>query len=89
MYSPKIKNDLIPMLYRLRSKLGIPMTRLVDEIIRPVIQQMHFEEIECDPEYADLDRQIRFEFVKSIEVVKPRKKSPKKGVYNVQTTLQV
>jgi hypothetical protein len=34
MYSPKISEDLIPELYRVRKERNIPMTRLVDEIIR-------------------------------------------------------
>jgi len=39
MYSPKIKEDLIPYIYQIAKKRQIPMTRVVDEIIRdPVIQ---------------------------------------------------
>jgi len=34
MYSPKIKEDLIPKLYRRAKGEGIPMTRLVDKIVR-------------------------------------------------------
>ena len=34
MYSPKISEDLIPELYRLRKKRNMPMTQLVDQIIR-------------------------------------------------------
>lgn len=34
MYSPKIKEDLIPVLYRLAKKQGKPMTEVVDEILR-------------------------------------------------------
>lgn len=33
-YSPKIHEDLIPVLYRLARAKKIPMTRLVDEILR-------------------------------------------------------
>jgi EAL domain-containing protein (putative c-di-GMP-specific phosphodiesterase class I) len=33
MYSPKIREELIPYLYQLRKERGIPMTRLVNEII--------------------------------------------------------
>jgi hypothetical protein len=38
MYSPRIKNDLIPLLYRIARHEGKPMTRIVDEILRPVIE---------------------------------------------------
>ena len=34
MYSPKIKPDLIPMLYILGKEQGKPMTQIVDEILR-------------------------------------------------------
>ena len=34
MYSPKIKDDLIPVLYTQAKQEGKPMTRLVDEILR-------------------------------------------------------
>ena len=34
MYSPKIKKDLIPVLYKLAKQKGKPMTQLVDEILR-------------------------------------------------------
>ena len=83
MYSPKIKEDLIPKLYRLRAKLRIPMTVLVDEILRPVVNQMHYEEIDADPEFSNYDNQIKFQFPTPMEVAtsvsKPRLK---KGVYH-------
>jgi len=37
MYSPKIKEDLIPKLYKLARKRRIPMTKLVDNIIREAL----------------------------------------------------
>jgi len=37
MYSPKIKEDLIPKLYRRAKAEGIPMTKLVDQIIRDAL----------------------------------------------------
>ena len=33
MYQPKIRDDLIPHLYRLAKALNIPMTKLVNHII--------------------------------------------------------
>ena len=39
MYSPKIRNDLIPLLYRIARHEGKPMTQLVDEILRPEIER--------------------------------------------------
>jgi len=34
MYSPKIKDALIPLLYQLSKEQGIPMTQLVNNIIQ-------------------------------------------------------
>jgi len=35
MYSPKVREDLIPYLYHKAKDQGVPMTRLVDRMIRP------------------------------------------------------
>ncbi len=49
MYSPKIREDLIPYLYRLARHQGIPMTRLVngyiEQLISEFIETGIFEEI--------------------------------------------
>ena len=37
MYSPKIKEDLISILYKLAKQEGKPMTALIDEMIRAEI----------------------------------------------------
>ena len=37
MYSPKLKEDLIPILYKLAKQEGKPMTILIDEMIRAKI----------------------------------------------------
>lgn len=39
MYSPKIREDLIPILYKLAKQMGKSMTRLVDEILRKELRQ--------------------------------------------------
>ena len=39
MYSPKIRDDLIPLVYRLARQEGKPMTRLVDEILRVEVER--------------------------------------------------
>ena len=39
MYSPKIRDDLIPLLYRLARQEDKPMTRLVDEILRVEVER--------------------------------------------------
>ena len=37
MYSPKIAEDLVPVLYRIGKAEGRPMTHVVNEIIRKTI----------------------------------------------------
>ena len=54
MYSPKIKDRHIPYLYRLARHLQMPMTRLVNEILEPVIERFKttgiFEDLEKEEE---------------------------------------
>ena len=40
MYSPKIKPDLIPMLYILGKEQGKPMTQIVDDILREYLTKI-------------------------------------------------
>jgi len=40
MYSPKIKEELIPVLYRLAREMKIPMTRLVSSLIENAIEEI-------------------------------------------------
>ena len=37
MYSPKIKEDLVAKLYKVAKEKGLPMTKLVDEILRDAL----------------------------------------------------
>jgi hypothetical protein len=39
MYSPKINPEHIPVLYRIAKAQGIPMTKLVDQIISDSLSQ--------------------------------------------------
>ena len=45
MYSPKISEDLIPILYALAKEKNIPMTRVVDQIIRDSLEDMQSYQI--------------------------------------------
>ena len=75
MYSPKIKEDLIPMLYRLKVKRKVSMTKLIDDILRPAVEKMHAVEIDPDPAFAE---SIKTYAVETKET-KPRLK---KGAYH-------
>jgi hypothetical protein len=39
-YSPKIREDLIPYLYKIGKATRTPMTEVVDLILRPVIENL-------------------------------------------------
>ena len=54
MYSPKINEELIPRLYRLRRLKKIPMTRLVNQMIATVLPEMEKREGLSNPE-AEVD----------------------------------
>jgi hypothetical protein len=40
MYSPKIREDLIPYLYKLAHFLNVPMTKIVNSILEEVIDKL-------------------------------------------------
>jgi hypothetical protein len=45
MYSPQIREDLIPPLYRLAKARRVPMTRLVSEILAAALAAVQVEEV--------------------------------------------
>ena len=53
MYSPKIAEDLIPALYQMRKERKMPMTRLVNLIIRNALTVN--ETSENKPEFNNLN----------------------------------
>jgi hypothetical protein len=48
MYSPKLREEFIPCLFRLAKKEGIPMTKLVNRIIEEALRNERAEEIVKD-----------------------------------------
>lgn len=59
MYSPKIKTDLIPILYRMAQEKESTMTGIVDEILRPVL--VGYEEQQEIPYCLKCYSQLRIE----------------------------
>ncbi len=45
MYSPQIREDLIPPLYRLAKARRVPMTRLVSEILAAALAEVQVKEV--------------------------------------------
>jgi hypothetical protein len=39
MYSPKIKDEFIPLLYRISASKRMPMTKLVNQIIKDYLER--------------------------------------------------
>jgi hypothetical protein len=56
MYSPKIDEELIPRLYRLRKLKKIPMTRLVNGILRSVLPALEEEERKKELACSKIDK---------------------------------
>ena len=50
MYSPKIKEDLIPILYKLAKQEGKPMTALICEMLRAEITKRNGKPYQTDNE---------------------------------------
>ena len=49
MYSPKVREDLIPVLYRLAKLRGMPMTMLVDGMLRESLAQYPVQSVQPNP----------------------------------------
>ena len=65
MYSPQIREDLIPPLYRLAKARRVPMTRLVSAILAAALAEVQVEEV------AVVEQQVRAVQRTSYRVVEP------------------
>jgi hypothetical protein len=45
IYSPRIREELIPPLYRRAKARGVPMTRLVSDILAAALAEVQVEEV--------------------------------------------
>jgi hypothetical protein len=54
MYSPKIAEELVPVLYRLAKDRKMPMTRLVNGIIRDVLADKDLPNGSADTDCSSL-----------------------------------
>jgi hypothetical protein len=54
MYSPKIAEDLVPVLYHLAKRKKMPMTRLVNAIIRNTLTKDLPDDAQCETESVSL-----------------------------------
>ena len=59
MYSPRIREDLIPQLYRLAKARGVPMTRLVSDILAAALAEVKVEEVTgVEPQVREVQRTV-------------------------------
>lgn len=63
MYSPKIREELIPVLYRLAKHKRMPMTKLVNHLLRESLAQYQIEnqtqrkEVSHDQSHIELQQE--------------------------------
>ena len=57
MYSPKIDEDLIPILYKLAKREGKTMTRVVDEMLRAEIERRNVQD--CPQETEEVTGKVK------------------------------
>lgn len=55
MYSPKIREDLIRMLCQIGRKRRTPMTKVVDELLRPAVMEAHETIVQEETAFYDYD----------------------------------
>jgi len=72
MYSPQIREDLIPPLYRLAKARRVPMTRLVSDILAAALATVRVEEV------AVVEERVRTVERTVYRVVEPTDDSPRK-----------
>jgi len=68
MYSPRIREDLIPPLYRLAKARRVPMTRLVSDILAAALAQVRVEEVQEVEERVIREPRIGYRVVNEGEI---------------------
>ncbi len=59
MYSPRISEKLIPKIYRVAKAKGVPMTKLVNEILKDALSKIEIETIPCEVKVSKVRYQIK------------------------------
>ena len=59
MYSPRISEELIPKIYRVAKAKGIPMTRVVGEILDDALSKIEIETVPCEVKVSKVRYQIK------------------------------
>ena len=61
MYSPRISEELIPKIYKVAKAKGVPMTKLVDEILDDALSKIEIETVPCEVKVTKVRYQIKQE----------------------------
>lgn len=59
MYSPRISEELIPKIYKVAKAKGVPMTKLVDEILDDALSKIEIETVPCEVKVTKVRYQIK------------------------------
>ena len=59
MYSPRISEKLIPKIYNVAKAKGIPMTRVVDEILNDALSKIEIETVPCEVKVSKVRYRIK------------------------------
>lgn len=59
MYSPKINEEFIPVLYKIAKVQRIPMTRLVNRIIEESLKNFDLKELEKQWAQSDISKDFK------------------------------
>ena len=59
MYSPRISEKLIPKIYKVARAKGVPMTKLVDEILKDALSKIEIETVPCEVKVTKVRYQIK------------------------------
>jgi hypothetical protein len=79
MYSPQIREDLIPPLYRLAKARRVPMTRLVSDILAAALAEVRVEEVAVvEARVSEVQRTVYRVAVPAGRQVEPTDDPPRK-----------
>jgi len=59
LYSPRISEKLIPKIYKVAKTKGVPITKLVDEILNNALSKIEIETVPCEVKVTKVQYQIK------------------------------
>jgi len=59
LYSPRISEELIPKIYKVAKAKGVPMTKVVDEILDDALTKIEIESVPYEVKVSKVRYQIK------------------------------